>query len=97
MFRLIQVIDLLIFFPMLILGLMVGLSGGGLNPWAQKLGGIMFRFSPMCIVSVIVAEFAWRFNLELIAYGLVLTPIVVWLCLLIVLQKKTRFFFQKKR
>ncbi|MEO0565008.1 MAG: hypothetical protein AAF125_23075 [Chloroflexota bacterium] len=97
MFRFLQFIDVTLFFPIVIIGLMVGLSGGSSNPWLQKFGGTMLRYSPTGIVCAILAEFLWRFNLKPIAYVLVIVPIVLAAYFLTTLQRRTGFFFQKRR
>lgn len=97
MFRLLQIMDILLIFPMVILGLIVGLSGGGSNQWNRWWSKIVFRLAPMGIVGALIAEIIWRFNIESIAYAVVLAPLVIWFGLLVLLQKKTHFFFQQKK
>ena len=94
MFRLLQVIDVLLFFPILALGFMSGLSGGGHNVWFQRIGTVMLWLAPASVVCVIIAEVLWRLNQQTLAFGLLILPIVTWVGLIIALQVKTKFFFR---
>jgi len=94
MFRLLQVIDILLFFPILALGLMAGFSGGGNNIWFQRIGTAMLWLAPASVVCVIIAEILWRLNQQTLAFGLLVLPIMIWVGLIIALQIKTKFFFR---
>lgn len=93
MFRLLQIVDILIILPMMALGLMAGLSGGGLTPAFQRIGQLMLVTPPfVSIIAVIVAEILWRVDQKSWAYVVVLLPLVWYIGLIIWLQTSTRFF-----
>ncbi len=93
MFRLLQIIDVLLFFPILALGLMSGLSGGGLTPAFQQIGTMMMWLAPASVVCAIIAEVLWRMNQQPLAYSVLVLPIIIWIGLIIALQVTTGFFF----
>ena len=95
MFRLLQGLDVILFFPILALGFMSALSGGGLNPAFQRIGQLMIYLAPVTIVCVIVAEVLWRNAQPTIAYIVLIVPIVIWIGLILWLQLATEFFFKR--
>ena len=57
MLRISQVVVISAIVPMMCLGLMASLSGGGTNPAFQRIGGQLTSLSP--IVGVICLIFSW--------------------------------------
>jgi len=94
MFRILQVIDVLLFFPILALGLMSGFSGGGNNVWFQRIGTMMLWLAPASVVCVVIAEVLWRMKQQALAYGVLVLPIIIWIGLIVALQVTTQFFFK---
>lgn len=93
MFRILQLISILMIIPMMCLGLMVGLSGGGLNPTFQQIGRYLFTTPiPMAVVCLILAEVLWRMNQTVPAYIVMGGLLIVWSGLLVWLQLETGFF-----
>lgn len=93
MFRLLQVVVSCMIVPMVCLGFMAGLSGGGLNPAFQRIGQTMIVVSPIVGIVAIVASFILhRMEQTQLAYVSLAIPIVVWIGLLIWLQLETQFF-----
>lgn len=94
MFRLLQILDVILILPMIVLGFMAGLSGGGVTPAFQRIGQLMLVVAPIVgIICVIVAEILWRGNQPTAATLVVLIPLAVYVGLVIWLQVATGFFF----
>ncbi len=91
--RIFQVINGLLICPMLALGVMASLSGGGVTPAFQIIGGRLMWMSlvvpAVCIAlaELIYRRFGWPFALPLL-----IVPLVVWAWLVIELQLQTGFF-----
>jgi hypothetical protein len=91
--RILQVVDLLLLVPMFCLGVMVGLSGGGLNPVLGHISGWLL-FSPLVgIAGVVAAEVLRRYEQPTLAVIAAVIPLLLWIGLLIWLQRDTGFFF----
>ena len=91
--RILQGVDLLLLIPMFCLGVMVGLSGGGLNPVLGHISGWML-FSPLVgIAGVIVAEVLRRYEQPTLAVIAAVVPLILWTVLIVWLQRETSFFF----
>ena len=94
MLRLLQVIVALLIIPMMCLGMMSGLSGGGLNPSYQRIGQVLLVLSPLAgIAAVVVSFILQRLELSFPAYAAVAAPLVMWFVLMAWLQRETGFFF----
>jgi len=91
--RILQIVTGLLLIPMFCLGLMAGLSGGGLNPAYQRIGGLMLWSPAVGILGLIVAELLHRFQLPTAALMAIFIPLLVWIGLLVWLQVETGFFF----
>jgi len=97
-FRLFQILTLLGIVPMMLLGLMSGLSGGGLTPIYQRLGVFLMVKSPIiAVVCLVVAEVFWRLDQTTLAQLVCAVPGVMWLGLLAWLQYKTGFFYRRRK
>jgi hypothetical protein len=91
--RILQVVDLLLLVPMFCLGVMVGLSGGGLNPVLGVISGWML-FSPLVgIAGVVAAEVLRRYEQPVLALIAAVVPLILWMVLIVWLQRETNFFF----
>jgi len=93
MLRLFQVMTFCMIVPMVCLGIMAGLSGGGMTPAYQRIGQSLFTISPLVgIVGVVASVILQRMGYPTLAYVALGIPIVVWIGLLIWLQRETGFF-----
>lgn len=93
LFRSLQVIVLCLIIPMMCLGMMAGLSGGGLNPTFQRIGQILLVLSPLIgLIGLVGSIILWRIGQPQLAYIAISVPIVMWFGLLIWLQVETGFF-----
>lgn len=93
MFRVLCACNLLLILPMMAIGMMAGLSGGGLNPAYQRIGTQFLVWStPLAIGCTFFAELLWRLGLTLPAYLLNLTPLLVWSGLWFQLRRSTNNF-----
>lgn len=97
MFRLLQVLNVILILPILVLGLMSRLSGGGMKPAFQRIGIMMMYLAPATVVCVIIAELLWRGPQSILAQGLLIVPILMWIGLIVWLQRATQFFYRKHR
>lgn len=80
--------------PMMCLGLMAGLSGGGLTPSFQRIGELLLGVSPaLGIVSLIISVVLARFGFTTLAYVAIAFPLVFWIVMIVWLQRDTGFFF----
>lgn len=94
MFRLLQVINFLMIVPIMCLGMMSSLSGGGMTPAFQQIGRYMLLTPvPTALASIIIAEILWRLEQPILAYIALAVPFVIWVGLLVWLQIETGFFF----
>ncbi|MEL6270777.1 MAG: hypothetical protein AAFV33_15230 [Chloroflexota bacterium] len=93
--RVMQIAIVLLICPMVTLGLMSGLSGGGMTPAFQIIGGRLMGWSvPLVLACVGLAELIYRRTGQLaIAAALCLIPIGVWAWLVVSLQQQTGFFY----
>ena len=92
--RILQVIDFLLIGPMMCLGLMAGLSGGGLTPALQQVGTALLVVSPiLAVVAIVAAEILLRVQLPIIGYVALAIPLLFWVAGVVWLQITTRFFF----
>lgn len=93
-FRVMQVIVLLMTCPMIALGVMASLSGGGNTPAFQEIGRRLTSISFfMPILLLVVSELVHRWlKLTWVAIALLVVPVVVWGWLLLWLQRETGFF-----
>ena len=93
MLPLLQVVVFCMIIPMMCLGIMAGLSGGGMNPAFQRIGQLLLVLSPLLGILGIAASFILhRMGQTLIAYILLAVPVMIWVGLLIWLQRETQFF-----
>jgi hypothetical protein len=91
--RVLQILVPLAIVPMMALGLMSMLSGGGMTPAYQQIGRVMLWLSPLAgIAGLILSLVLWHFGQSLLAYLAILTPLLVWAGLLLWLQIETGFF-----
>jgi hypothetical protein len=74
-----HVMNLLLIIPMMAIGMMMGLSGGGTKPILQFIGARMLVWSPMvAVLSVITSEILWQLDFTIIAYIVNLIPLTMW-------------------
>jgi hypothetical protein len=83
-----------IVFPILALGFMSALSGGGNTPEFQLIGMLMAYLAPVTLVSVFITELFWRNAHSTIAYPVLIAPVIIWIVLIIWLQMTSQFFFK---
>ena len=80
--------------PMMCLGIMASLSGGGMTPAYQRIGQILLVLPPITgILAVVISFILQRLGLSTLAYVALAVPILIWVGLLIWLQRETGFFF----
>ncbi len=92
--RVMQVIVLLLMCPMIALGVMSSLSGGGGTPTFQEIGGRLVGISFFLpIALLIVSEVVHRWlKLTPVSLVLLVIPLVLWGWLVVRLQRETGFF-----
>jgi len=94
MFRLLQVTVALLIIPMMCLGMMIGLSGGSIEPSTQRITEILLMLPPVAGIAALVASFVlWRLDWSRLAYASLVAPLLIWVGLLIWAQQETGFFF----
>lgn len=94
LFRVLQCATLLCVIPMMLLGLMLGLSGGGLKPIYQRVGARFLVGMPVVVIACLIfAEILWRNDANPFAYIVILLPFGLWISQLAWVQYHTRFFF----
>ncbi len=92
--RVLQVAVALSIIPMMCLGVMSGLSGGGLTPAFQRIGQLLLTLSPIVGVGGVAASILlWRWQLPVLAYAVIIIPLVMWVWLIVWLQSATGFFY----
>ncbi len=93
MLRIVEMVIGVLILVMMALGLMSSLSGGGLNPAYQQVGGLLLRMSPIIgVVCIIIAELLSRTQFRPLAYIVLAIPMVFWAVMLVWLQRETGFF-----
>lgn len=94
MLRLLQIVVSLMVVPMMCLGIMASLSGGGMNPAFQRIGQLLLTLAPLAGILGVAASFILqRMEQTLLAYIVLTVAILVWIGLLVWLQRETGFFF----
>ncbi|MEM6431412.1 MAG: hypothetical protein AAF708_19395 [Deinococcota bacterium] len=79
-----------------LLGLMAALSGGGMNPAFQQIGGwLMYVPLPSAAVGIILSQLLWRWKQPWLALIVIILPLVVWAGLLVWLEQRTNFFLTR--
>jgi hypothetical protein len=92
--RIIQGLNAVLICPMIALGLMSSLSGGGMTPAFQEIGGRMMGYGLFApIVCILVAEGIYRLTSRAwLAIPVLLVPLGIWVWLIVLLQRETGFF-----
>ncbi|MEM6281426.1 MAG: hypothetical protein AAF787_04460 [Chloroflexota bacterium] len=92
--RIAQIINAVMIVPIFCLGMMVSLSGGGVTPAYQQIGGqLMLMAFAAPLVCVALAEGVYRLAQQpLIGAVVCLIPFGVWVWLCIRLENATGFF-----
>jgi len=94
MLRILQILVGFLIVPMMCLGIMSAMSGGGVTPAFQEIGGRLIRLSPLVgITSVGASWLLERMHLKPLAYAALVVPIVMWVALVVDLHRRTNFFF----
>jgi len=79
--------------PMMCLGIMASLSGGGMNPAFQRIGQLLLTLAPLVGFLGVAASFILqRTGQTLLAYLALAVPVLIWVGLVIWLQRDTQFF-----
>lgn len=79
--------------PMMALGLMSSLSGGGLTPAFQQIGGKLMNLSPVVgLASVATSWLLEQISLKPLAYLVLCIPCAMWGMLIMRLNRETGFF-----
>ncbi len=85
--RLLQVLVPLAIVPMMVLGFLSGLSGGGMVPAYQRIGRLLIFLSPVVgLAGLILSLILWHFEQSLLAYIAILTPAAMWVGLFLWLR-----------
>jgi len=93
MLRKSQIVVLSTILPMMCLGGMSALSGGGVTPAFQEIGGRLMKLSPLVgITSVGASWLLERLRLKPLAYAVLVVPIVMWVVMVADLHRRTNFF-----
>lgn len=88
----------LLILPMMALGLMASLSGGGMTPAFQEIGSRLIVWSLFVpLVCLVLAEVVHRFvklppYATVIAIVIAAVPIAMWVWLVVWLERETGFF-----
>lgn len=92
--RIVQVVVVLMICPMVALGVMSSLSGGGMTPAYQIIGGRLVSWSFLIVIPLLLASEAVHRWLKLtpLAILVCLVPFGVWAWLLVALERETGFF-----
>ena len=78
--RVLQVLVPLAIVPMMAIGFMSTLSGGGMVPAYQRIGNLLIILSPLVgLAGLILSLVLWHFGQSLLAYMAILTPVVMWI------------------
>jgi hypothetical protein len=92
--RILQIVDGLLILPMLALGFMSSLSGGGMTPAFQEIGQRMIAtvlYLPVpCIIIAEILHRRTSFTWAGVVFAAI--PLVVWAWLVLRLQVATGFF-----
>ncbi len=93
MLRILQITIGLSIVPMMCLGLMASLSGGGTNPAFQRIGGQLTSLSPIVgVICLIVSWLLQRSGRPRMAYVILVIPLIIWGFLIFQLHRETGFF-----
>lgn len=85
--RVLQILVPLAIVPMMAIGFMSSLSGGGMTPAYQRIGGLLIWLSPVIgLAGLILSLILWHFGQSLLAYTAILTPLVIWAGLILWLR-----------
>ena len=92
--RVLQVLVFLLVLPMIALGVMASLSGGGVTPAFQEIGGRLIGLSFFVSLPLLIASEVIHRWLKLTPVSLILLviPLIMWGWLLVRLQRETGFF-----
>ncbi|MEO1165999.1 MAG: hypothetical protein AAFV98_19605 [Chloroflexota bacterium] len=93
MLRLFQILTACMIVPVMCLGLMSSLSGGGMTPAFQQIGQSLMTIAPLVGIATVVASvLLQRADRPILAYIVLVVPIIFWIGQLIWLQRETGFF-----
>ena len=93
MLRISQVVVISAIVPMMCLGVMSAMSGGGAISAFQEIGGRLMRLSPWVgLTSVGASWLLERLRLKPLAYAVLVVPIVMWVVMVADLHRRTNFF-----
>ncbi len=93
MLRKSQIVVLSTILPMMCLGVMSAMSGGGAIPAFQEIGRHLMKLSPLVgIISVGASWLLERLRLKPLAYAVLVVPIVMWVVMVADLHRRTNFF-----
>jgi len=93
MLRILQILIGFLIVPMMCLGGMSAMSGGGATPAFQEIGRRLMKLSPLVgIISVGASWLLERLRLKPLAYAVLVVPIVMWVVMVADLHRRTNFF-----
>jgi len=93
MLRILQVIIACMIIPVMCLGIMAAFSGGGMTPAFQQIGKLLLTLAPLVgIIGIIASLILQRVGVSPLAYIALAVPVIVWVGLIIWLQRATGFF-----
>lgn len=93
--RLLHVLNLVFFPPMMILGGLLLFGGENPTPRYDQLGiALLVISAPLAIGVVYAANRLWRNDQQRPAYMLSLLPGITWAVLLVLVATQTQFFYQ---
>jgi hypothetical protein len=81
---------------MVLLGVMVSLSGGGMNPAFQQIGRwLLYLPLPSALGGIVLSQLLWRWKQPWLALLVIVVPLIVWVGLLVWLEQRTNFFLTR--